>query len=200
MQASVVLTGFETFGEHASNPSGAFALAATASLAASGYDAHHALLPVTWEAAARAPYDLSPAGALLIHCGLAAGRDGVHLERGADNRAGSTPDNDGVVAQGDLEEGAPARLTTSLDLDALARALTGELSSANTLTPLRAHLSDDAGDYVCNAIYYRALQARSGEALFVHIQQMTSADAARAGRAFAAALASILGSGHTAGV
>lgn len=47
MQAPVVLTGFEVFGPHASNPSGAFAAAAADALLARGFDAHHALLPLS---------------------------------------------------------------------------------------------------------------------------------------------------------
>ena len=201
MQGPIVLTGFEPFGPHGFNPSGSFAAAAAASLAARGVDARSLLLPVTWATAASAPREIGPPGALLIHCGLAADRIRINLERGATNLAGSTPDNDGVRLQGTLEDGAPERLSSSLDLDALESALANalETSYAGTLTPtLGACQSDDAGLYICNAIYYRALQSRQNRALFVHIPALSRADAARAGRAFADALASSLLSGHNA--
>ena len=191
MQPDMVITGFGPFGEHGKNPSGEFARRVHLALEALGIFSSWWCLPVTWEMARDAPAKLARDGVLIVHCGLAANRSRVNLERGASNAAGSTPDVDGVVATGALEEDGPAHLTTTLDLDALEAAMNESLGDR-----IGVCQSDDAGTYICNAIYYRALQARDGDALFVHIPDIWDAELELAARAFADALASVVFSGH----
>jgi pyroglutamyl-peptidase len=196
MQPDMVITGFGPFGPHDRNPSDAFAHAVHDALQAYGVHASPVTLPVTWGVAARAPAKLGADGVLIVHCGLAADRAEVNLERGASNVAGPTPDVEGVVATGVLDAEGPARLTTTLDLDALELAMAESLGDT-----LGVRQSDDAGTYICNAIYYRALQARGGDALFVHIPDLVAPDEIeRVARAFADALASVVFSRHNADV
>ncbi len=193
MQPDMVITGFGPFGPHARNPSYPFALSVHHALERRGIFAEPWSLPVTWEVAEEIPHRLTEAGVLVIHCGLAANRTRINLERGASNVAGPTPDVDGVVATGILDIDGPARLTTTLDLDALELAMMESLGDRFGVCQ-----SDDAGAYICNAIYYRALQARDGDALFVHIPDIWHDELELAASALADALASVVFSRHTA--
>ncbi|MBV9485473.1 MAG: hypothetical protein JO246_05400 [Frankiaceae bacterium] len=91
----------------------------------------------------------------------------LRLERSATNadRAPSA-DNDGSVLSGQIVSSGPKTLHTGVDVDALA-------------TQLRAQghqvaVSDDAGGFVCNHLYYQSLEIGRREFpactfLFVHV-------------------------------
>ena len=95
--------------------------------------------------------------------------DGWRIEGWARPHLGMTdrPDNDGVsAAQGTATRAADAEpLRSSLDVSGLTLSLA-------ELTPEGAGLSWDAGGYVCECVYWAALErARRlrSQALFVHV-------------------------------
>ncbi len=100
--------------------------------------------------------------------GLAAGRKGVSVETFARNRANPWfPDAARATPQrGAIVPGAPARVR--------GRAPFMHLIAAARATRVRTGLSGDAGSYLCNYVYWRALEAaaRPGGprlAVFVHV-------------------------------
>lgn len=93
----------------------------------------------------------------LVMIGVNARGTTIHLERTARNQVGDTPDVRGVVrGPAPVEPLGPAKLPTTLfdTTPALATFAT----------------SDDAGCYLCNYVYYRALRRLPGTRVgFVHV-------------------------------
>ncbi len=86
----------------------------------------------------------------LLMFGVAVQRDEIQYERRARNWCGGRPDEAGAcLPAGPLIEGAPDALATRLPLDCAA--------------------SDDAGDYLCNALFFHALHLTDLPCGFVHI-------------------------------
>lgn len=102
----------------------------------------------------------------VLMTGQAARRAVVSVESVARNEAGaSAPDNSGVVRGAIAKEG-PALLEATVRPVDVARAIRG--------AGLSARVSTNAGDYVCNHLYYgalRYLQASAPEtpAIFLHL-------------------------------
>jgi pyroglutamyl-peptidase len=170
-----LFTGFEPFAEHAHNPS---ILAAQAAARAVGARASTQTLPVVWDAVPGAVADIAhdPPRCVVLF-GLAANRDRVSVERRARNIAGRQPDNAGVVAKGKLDDDDTDAVAT-IDADALA----DYLAAAG----LGACVSEDAGEYLCNAFYRAVLHhpaLRDVAAVFVHIPDVDDARAAEIGGA-----------------
>ncbi|HWG84707.1 MAG TPA: pyrrolidone-carboxylate peptidase [Deinococcales bacterium] len=149
--APVLVTGFEPFGGHPSNPSSAVAQA-VARREANGLEVVSVELPVDGSAAParlRALLDdLRPAAVLML--GLAEGRPQPSLERVAVNLLDyPIPDNSGVSRRGEpVVDGAPPAYFSSLPLDAVLEAWRRE--------NLPGYLSDTAGTYLCNQVFYTA--------------------------------------------
>lgn len=155
----ILVTGFGPFGQVRDNPSGALASAVHGSRLL-GHTLVGLELPVSY---ARGPA-LALAAARAADCeavialGVATTRQQVEVERYAHNRVCDTPDIDGVIPDA-VEPGGPDRLVASLDAGALAAAL-------------GAGVSEDAGGYVCNALFYRLLRALPGVPVsFVHVPE-----------------------------
>lgn len=163
----VLVTGFGPFAGVTDNPSAAVARALDG-LVVGNATITGAVLPVTY---AGAPAELARLVArhqpdLVICLGLAAGETGIRLETRARNRVTApTPDNDGACPTGQaLEPGAPAELQSSLLLDHIARAL--------KLAGVPCRTSQDAGGYVCNAVFYACLrlgQSHGFRGGFIHL-------------------------------
>lgn len=153
---TLLITGFDAFGGWSANPT-----AQVASAVASALGLPHAVLPVDLVEAPRALEALCarhrPAASL--HLGLSGSAPAVQLERAALNVA----DFDLADASGrrprsePLVPGAPDGLMTRVDLHRLRAAVPGTV------------VSNSAGTYVCNALYFHALLASQGRALFVHL-------------------------------
>jgi pyroglutamyl-peptidase len=98
--------------------------------------------------------------------GQAAKRAIVSVESVARNRAGaSAPDNSGVV-RGEVASEGPAELEATAHARDVARAIRE--------AGLAARVSTNAGDYVCNHLYYEALRylrerAPATPAVFIHL-------------------------------
>lgn len=188
-----IITGFEPFGAFDFNPSPGAARACQAALALAGLDATSQTLPVTFDCARRWGSEHLTPNTFAVHFGLAGSRAHISLEQTARNVAGQTLDNDGAVASQDgaLVTQGPAQLKTALELERMCEALE-EVCRREELP--EARITQDAGSYVCNAIYYHSLMnaAEHGGALFVHIPQSSTEQASAIGRAIAAALLSVV--------
>lgn len=103
----------------------------------------------------------------ILMFGFARTATGLRLERYAQNEdRAATHDNDGQVGGGVIVDGAPATMS--------ARAPVGDLYQNLLDAGVPASLSNDAGGFVCNHVYFRTLEwlakAPTGlKCLFVHV-------------------------------
>ncbi|WP_288818232.1 pyroglutamyl-peptidase I [uncultured Micrococcus sp.] len=163
----VLLTGFESFGGAATNPSAAAAEAAARQLRAGGVSALALELPCVF---ARTRARLAAAlrehrPRVVVACGLAGGAQEVRLERvGINLRDARIPDNDGAqpVDEPVRADGPPALFSTL----PVKRALQS-LDAAD----VPARLSLSAGSFVCNNVLYELLDLADAavRAGFVHV-------------------------------
>jgi pyroglutamyl-peptidase len=151
---AVLVTGFGPFLDVGSNPSGRMARLMDGRRVL-GHTVIGRSLPVSYArglplmvAQARA---ISPR--LVVGMGVHRG-PGVLIECVGRNRAGPTPDVDGMCP--DSLGAGPAELPVDLNAERLARALGGVLSM-------------DAGQYLCNAWLYTALRDVQAPSIFIHI-------------------------------
>jgi pyroglutamyl-peptidase len=110
---------------------------------------------------------------MVVHFGLHGGANAIHIETVGVNlidpkkpdASGSTP------TSGRVRRGGPERLSATLPADAILAAL--------KRNRILAQLSDDAGDYVCNATLYRSLHAApAGRTVgFIHVPPDLTPDA-----------------------
>jgi pyroglutamyl-peptidase len=177
---TVLLTGFEPFGGEAENPSWE-AVRVLHGRRLGGHRIEARCLPVVFGAAndalRKAIRETRPA--LVVCVGQAGGRANVSLERVAINRddarradnAGACPIDAPVVAHG------PAAYFSTLPIKRLRRVL--------QRAGIPAEVSNTAGTYVCNHVFYglmHALRARRGvPAGFVHIPYSPAQAAAHPG-------------------
>jgi pyroglutamyl-peptidase len=152
----VLVTGFEPFGTHESNPS---------RLIAEELDG--VVLPVSY---ARAADELRAAlrerdPDVVICFGLAESRSAVSVERFAHNLdEASTSDNESASGSGsEFEPGGPLALRSTLPVDAIVAALREQ--------EIPVEVSRDAGGFLCNHVFYVLLHALkpAGIGGFVHV-------------------------------
>lgn len=165
----ILLTGFEPFGGDAANPSWAAARSAARLLQSDGLEVRAVELPCVFgESATVLAEALERFQPELVLCtGQAGGRARISLERVAINcddaripdNAGNQPVDEPVVP------GGPAAYFTSLPVKAALAALAAE--------QIPAEVSQSAGTYVCNHVFYalmHALRLRPGtRGGFVHV-------------------------------
>lgn len=173
MLPMILLTGFEPFGDAAGNPSIDAARLAARDLACAGLAAAAVELPCVFGRGAG-----TAAGALdaalrehrpdvVVAAGLAGNRDRLSLERVAINVMDARiPDNaGGQPVDVPVRADAPAAYFTGLPIKR-ARA---RLEAAG----LEAEVSQTAGTYVCNAVFYELMHLLAGtagvRAGFVHV-------------------------------
>lgn len=160
----VLATGFGRFHGVEDNPSKHLMAALGPLVAESPLGAHIDLrtqvLEVSGLACARYAGDTHPELVLpstrpvvVVHCGVAATRSNITLEARAVNVADfGAPDERGWQPRAQpIDAQGPAQLSCALDVGALAQAL-----AADGFPVTR---SDDAGEFVCNYLYYRSLRA-----------------------------------------
>ena len=162
----VLLTGFQPFGNYKENSSWAVA----EKVAACGFEGVSvALLPVTFAGVAcalRRAVEVHRPDAILM-LGQSVAIDYIKLERIAINMMDSvSADNDGYLPDEEpILPGGEAALFTNTNIKELRRAVEEQ--------GLPAKVSNSAGLYVCNRLYYEALQLckeKTGmRALFVHL-------------------------------
>ena len=156
-RTKILLTAFESFGANDTNISQKV-------LDATQADVEKLLLPVSFR---RAPEVLNEAikqfqPEVIISMGQAAEGDKIRLERLAINLMDSVKgDNDGYIPNEELIcPEAPLALKTALPV----KSLCADCINAG----LPTIVSNSAGLYVCNRIYFEALR-HSPNSLFVHI-------------------------------
>lgn len=150
----LLITGFTAFGRFAANPAEAIARRVAERLGA-----RFEPLEVSYAAAEALVDRLAPAPpARWVMIGVAGDSAAVRVERVARNRVGPSADVRGVVrGPGSIDPGRP---------DVIAGTL---LPSAGPL-PEHCAFSDDAGDYLCNFLYWLALtRLPQTPAAFVHV-------------------------------
>jgi pyroglutamyl-peptidase len=146
----ILLTGFEPFDGAPTNPSWGAVQAARDILSAEGLGVEAVELPCVFgesvQVLRREIERLRPA--LVVSAGVAGGRDRLSLERVAINcddaripdNAGNRPVDEEVVP------GGPAAYFSTLPVKAALQAL--------KIAGLRAEVSQSAGTYVCNHVFY----------------------------------------------
>jgi len=168
---TILVTGFDTFGKLAFNPSEMI----VAQLAAGprttfGEELHCHVLPTAYDKAAKNIVTLmrKTRPSLVLGLGASATRDKICLERFALNLDDAAiEDNIGCIRRGqEIAIGGPAALKTNVNVAAVLNRL------ADAGVP--AEISNHAGTFVCNHVYYRVLHRLEKElpqsrCLFVHV-------------------------------
>jgi pyroglutamyl-peptidase len=148
-----LITGFGPFLEVTDNPSAKIAAA---------LGRPHLVLEVSFEAVDAFLAALDPNSFdRLVMIGVARGRDKVCPELFGRNQIGHAKDVRGADRFGPIEQGAPLLLT-------------GTLWSPEVLGPIvdepNISVSMNAGSYLCNYVYYRALRALPSKRIgFLHV-------------------------------
>lgn len=167
-ETTVLLTGFEPFGGESVNPS-ALAVSRLDGRIVAGARVHAVVLPCVFGAARRAlTRALRRLGPTVTVCvGQAGGRAGITLERVAINVDDARiPDNRGAQPiDRAVLRGGPVGYWSTLPIKAAVRALRD--------AGLAAEVSQSAGTFVCNHVFYalmHALASRPGaRGGFVHV-------------------------------
>lgn len=176
---NVIITGFEPFADIRSNPSETVvaSLPKRHTASARGKPSKEvsistAILPVCCKDARKALKPLlkrrSRSGSPMIMLGVASGRKSISLERFALNiQDYSVADNGGHTRVGrKVSKRGPDAIATSVDVLKLSKTLKRR--------GFKVEVSNHAGTFLCNEVYYRALNSsrRSGrpsDILFVHL-------------------------------
>ncbi|MBI3507513.1 MAG: hypothetical protein HY059_21970 [Proteobacteria bacterium] len=160
----ILLTGFERFGPHKTNPTQALAERLDGEWFGDARVVGR-VLPVSigkiGAALAAAIDETDPVA--IVALGLAAGEPCVRIERVAKNGLKFPyPDNDGKRPTGKIDRKGPATRMANLPFNAILKRLLG--------AGIPARLSDDAGLYLCNAALWH-LMALAGRRPcgFVHL-------------------------------
>ena len=186
----VLVSGFEPFGGRKENPTALLANeAAKASSGQSslvaipkGLEVRAVVLPVTFEKAYEKlqteirAFDPD----VVLAFGMAAGRNAIEIERVAINCLDADiPDNSGFQPVDlTIESGGPAALFTTLP----SRRFLEALKSAG----LPARMSNTAGTYVCNFLFYRLMEGSlrtRRKAGFIHVPLLPEQAAEKPGLA-----------------
>ncbi len=158
----LLISAFEPFGGEEINP------AEEAVKRLEGEGIYKLILPVEYETAGRLL--IAEIGRVkpdrVIMVGQAGGRDAVTPERRAVNeRNAKAPDNAGRVCLSEkIIEGGPGELSATLDPALLAEAILKE--------GIPARVSASAGTFVCNDVFYLALEHLKGSPVradFIHL-------------------------------
>jgi pyroglutamyl-peptidase len=165
----ILLAGFEPFGDQEVNPSWAAALRARDILRSEGREVQAVELPCVFGESVTVLLDavktLTPDVVLCV--GLAGGRERVSLERVAINCDDARiPDNKGQrPIDQEVVPGGPAAYFSTLPIKAALRNL--------QIAGIKGEVSQSAGTYVCNHVFYALMNALSGKAGvragFVHL-------------------------------
>ncbi len=177
MTGPVVLTAFEPFGAWETNSTIDVVAAAARRLREAGRSVRTRVLPVDLEEAASALQQAvaGPPPAAVVSCGLSGRARVVHVERVALNVADfRIPDAAGRAPRGEaVIPGGPEAYLTQVPVHRVVAALDAR--------GVPAEVSNSAGTYLCNAVYFHALHAtrRAGiPTLFVHLPPLPGAAAA----------------------
>lgn len=157
MKHPILLTGFETFSNHPSNPTEELVNSFKARHIL-GHQVHTVILPVDFKRALTILEELFKQQTFVIHLslGLASSRKVLTPELVALNKihCPKRPDNIGrVFINEDISTNAPLAVETTLPVVAWVKALNDK--------GFEAEVSNHAGTYVCNAVMYYSLRLSS---------------------------------------
>lgn len=168
---TILVTGFDTFGNLSFNPTEVIVAQLAADPKQSfGEELRCHVLPTAYDTAATAITNLidETLPSLVLGLGVSRSRDKVCLERFALNLDDAAiEDNAGCIRRGEeIVRGGPTALQTNVDLSAVLTQL------ADVGVP--AEISNHAGTFVCNHVYYRTLRRFENQrpqvrCLFVHV-------------------------------
>ena len=157
-QSSVLVTGFDPFGGASTNASW-LAVRALSGCVIDGHPVITAELPTVfaqaWPQLKRLMDEHRPR--LVLAVGEAAGRSSISLERVALNLCDARiPDNAGAQpVEQPVDAAGPAAYSSRLPL----RAVKAELDALG----IPAEISNTAGTFVCNQVFYQLMQALDGD-------------------------------------
>ena len=124
----------------------------------------------------------------VVHIGLAGSRRRVSVETRARNRSTSLkPDAGGRNSQMALSKAGATFRRCLWDAGRLAAALRAQR--------IDAALSNDAGDYICNAALWHSLRPGAVPAIFIHVPKKRRLPPSRLAAALAKALPSVMPAG-----
>ncbi|MBX3201229.1 MAG: hypothetical protein KF894_24030 [Labilithrix sp.] len=166
-----LLSGFGPFAGVPVNPSWQ-AVEPLDGVVIAGYDVRVIQVPVSWDEALPTYFEaydrLRPA--IAIASGVARGGSGIRIETTARNYAAGTDVTGAWWAAGPIEPSAPSTYDATLPVHRLIDAL-GRTHHARTL-------SDNAGDYLCNFLFFGLMRKVAAEdsgrgvvAGFVHVPE-----------------------------
>lgn len=164
----VCVSGFSQFLDYPENPT-ALLLPELNAMEHEAFELKTTLLETSYEHADRyvdAMLNLSPD--VIIMLGQSAKAKGVTLEQYAKNQVSQTiNDVDNKVGQLPGYSNKPAIYKSAICVDSLHRSIRNKVTVTVPIVT-----SQDAGDYVCNYIYYKTLDAfqdKNCKVLFIHI-------------------------------
>lgn len=168
LMKTLLLTGFEPFLDHPSNPTDFIARALDGEQIGE-YHVKSKILPVAFDESAKVlletESELSPDAIIML--GLAAGRSSITPERIAINVQGGAVDNKGVKLEDEeIVPAGPAGYFSTLPIHTFVQALREQ--------DIPASISNTAGTYLCNKVMYSMLHSLKERGLhspagFVHI-------------------------------
>lgn len=167
----ILVAGFQPFGANDHNPSAAIARALDGQEVEGIRFVACGPLPVVYGECASVAIDAARRlGAdVIVAFGLSTRSRAIKVEQVARNRCtAGDPDNAGTCREGEpIEAAGPALARTTIDAERVVAALDA--------AGIACSLSEDAGGYVCNDLYYRLLRAQaqgtSPAVLFLHVPQ-----------------------------
>lgn len=197
----VLWTGFEPFGIHEYNPSWDVARAAGRTMPPA-LEPEVERLPVEFDYVRRwTAEQLSLGGpTLAVHVGLAESRSTIDVEAIAHNRVGDRPDEAGEQLGREVVDprADEAAIVTPFPVEQFATHLDAFLDAPEFPEP---SVSESAGSFVCNALYYHSLRRLVGSgstevdsaSVFIHVPPVDSTTATQLGAAIGMAVGTLLG-------
>jgi len=163
---AMVVTGFGPFGEHSTNASWEAVRLLPQICTDLKIPVKVEEIPVEYAWVQNQPESRWKDAAFTVHVGVS-GRDSVvTLECGAHNIGYCKPDIESSCPQGECcVDGADEEASTCLNMEEMLE----QVSQAGSETGLEFQLSKDAGRYLCDFVYYKALHCSAGRALFIHV-------------------------------
>jgi len=165
----IVVTGFGPFRGHDVNPS----WEAVKALPAAWDDDQHRLvveeIPVDYDFVLKEVPDKwsrhSPD--FILHVGVSHLAEKLTLESQANNTGYDKPDVRAACPPANccVPSCQQSKLSSCLDLTELTAEVTDQCSDLG----LEAEVSEDAGNYLCDFVYFKSLHATGGRSLFVHV-------------------------------
>ncbi len=156
----ILLTGFGPFGDVKSNPAEKLILSLKEQIQDELYQFF--VLPVSYSYCSNwSAENITELTTLVIHFGVSAQSKIIQLERTGHNVIGSSIDVDGMSPGGKILQNGPETIQSGLNLELVCNQMNNK--------GFKCELSDNAGDYLCNFIFYKSLNTAAEKSLFVHI-------------------------------